>query len=520
MLLPLLPDYRVRQRDYLLEIARALTQELNLDKLLGRILRISVEMLAGQAGLIALRAEGGGWRVVASQGIHSSFLRAAEAYLAQVPEEEDPQRYELPEINRLFNELAQMASKGLLSGFGLPLAAGNRVLGIILIFRGYEGALSSNDYTLLDSFASQAAVAVQNAQLYTQSNRERSRLTGLLDSLADGVLILAADHRIERCNPAMARMLQLKVDDVVVRKHEEVIAWMRPPAGQTLEQAEADGWPLSPHAHLYVEGDLKRNSGIPLPVGITYAPLVSDEGGLVNIILTVRDITKFRQADELKSTFISIISHELKTPVALIKGYVSTLRRDDAEWDPAIVQDSLEVIEEEADRLAGLIENLLDASRLQAGGMTLKHTDLSLPDLAGRVAERMQTQTKNHTIHSEFPDYFPVVLADENRIQQVLTNLVGNAIKYAPDGEIRINGEVRADNVIICVSDQGPGIAPEDIPHVFDRFYRGTDMAKFTKGAGLGLYLTRAIVEAHGGRIWVDTSPGQGTRMYFSLPRE
>jgi signal transduction histidine kinase len=152
--------------------------------------------------------------------------------------------------------------------------------------------------------------------------------------------------------------------------------------------------------------------------------------------------------------------------------------------------------------------------------MALKRMDLYLPDLAGRVAERMQTQSTNHTIRSEFPDYFPVVLADENRIQQVLTNLVGNAIKYTPSGEIRISGEVRADTVIICVGDEGPGIAPEDIPHVFDRFYRGPDMAKHTKGAGLGLYLSRAIVEAHGGRIWVDTVPGQGTRMYFSLPRE
>ena len=126
------------------------------------------------------------------------------------------------------------------------------------------------------------------------------------------------------------------------------------------------------------------------------------EGGLLNIIGTVRDITKFRQADELKSTFVSIISHELKTPVALIKGYVSTLRRDDARWDPEIVQDSLEVIEEEADRLAGMIENLLDASRLQAGGLAIKRMDVSLPELAARVAERMQTQSTDHTIASNF----------------------------------------------------------------------------------------------------------------------
>ena len=529
MLNPLLPDFRrVRLRDYLLEIARALTQELDLDKLLGRILRISVEMLDGQAGLIALREEGGsrrkpnpnGWRVVVTQGIPVAFLRAAESYMARIPTDEDPHGFELPEISRLFNELAQTASLGLLTGFGLPLVARGRVVGIILIFRTAGGSFSNDDYVLLDSFANQAAVAVQNAQLYSSATRERARVAALLDSLGDGMLILSADNRVERCNPAMAGLLGLKAEDVIGMFHEEAVRWARQPQGMTLETAEADGWPLSPHAHLYVEGDLNRQSGRPVPVGVTYTPLISPEGGLINIIATVRDITKFRQADEMKSTFISIISHELKTPVALIKGYVSTLRREDADWDPAIVQDSLEVIEEEADRLAGLIENLLDASRLQAGGLALKRADLFLPDLAQRVAERMQTQSQRHTFVTGFPANFPVVLADENRIQQVLTNLVGNAIKYSPEGEIRISGEVRSGSVIVCVSDHGPGIAPEDIPHIFDRFYRAPDMARHTKGAGLGLYLSRAIVEAHNGTIWVDTAPGQGTRIYFSLPRE
>ena len=527
MLSPLLPDFRrVRLRDYLLEIARALTQELDLDKLLGRILRISVEMLDGQAGIIALRNDPSlrrgeaGWRMAVSQGVPVAFLRVAESYLARFPMDEDPQRFELPEINRLFNEMAHMASLGVLTGFGLPMVARQRVVGIILIFRAVGGSFSADDYTLLDSFANQAAVAVQNAQLYTTSNRERARVTALLDSLADGVLILSADNRIERCNPAMARLLGVDQETVIFERHEDIVRWARPPQGLTLEKAEADGWPLTPHAHLYVEGELIRPSGMPVPVGVTYTPLISPEGSLINIISTVRDITKFRQADEIKSTFISIVSHELKTPVALIKGYVSTLRRDDVEWDTDIVQDSLAIIEEEADRLSNMIENLLDASRLQAGAMALKRSDLFLPDLARRIAERMQIQTQQHTICTDFPEHFPVVLADENRIQQVLTNLVGNAIKYSQDGEIRISGEARADTVIVCVGDHGPGIAPEDIPHVFDRFYRAPDMARHTKGTGLGLYLSRAIVEAHSGMIWVDTAPGQGTRIYFSLPRE
>jgi len=272
---------------------------------------------------------------------------------------------------------------------------------------------------------------------------------------------------------------------------------------------------------LYTEGDLERTGNLPLPVGITYAPLVNAENELVNIIATVRDITRFREAEELKSTFISVISHELKTPVALIKGYVSTLRREDATWDRKIVADSLQVIEEESDRLTDLIENLLDASRLQAGALSMTKTDLALDLLAERIAERFRTQTQLHTIRVTFPPNFPVVAGDEERISQVFTNLLSNAIKYSPaGGEIRITGEVRPNYVIVCVSDPGPGIAPEDIPHVFDRFYRSSEASRKTKGAGLGLYLARAVIEAHEGRIWIDPKPGDGARICFSLPQK
>jgi PAS domain S-box-containing protein len=510
----MLPDFRVRQRDYLLEIARAITQELDLEKLLARILRIAVEMLAGQAGIIAFK-ESGSWRVAAAQGIPPAFLRYLEPLLA----EEKVAELDVQELNRMLKELAYSASMGLLNGVGLPLVAHKQVIGVIFIFRSYPDVFSPNDKLLLQSFADQAAIAIFNAQLYTQISYEKQRLDALLDSAADGILILTADHNIERVNTASERMLGLPRAEIVGQPHDQIIRWARNPEGQTLEEAEAKGWPLTSNAYLYVEGDLQRPEPPNLPVGITYAPLLSSEGNLRNIIVTVRDITKFRTADEIKNTFVSIVSHELKTPVALIKGYVSTLRRDDASWDRAIVQDSLQVIEEEADRLASMIEDLLDASRLQAGGLKPSQSDISLPAIAERLAERFRTQTRKHTLIVDFPEKFPVILADEDRIEQVLSNLISNALKYAPQGEICITGQVRPEQVIVCVSDEGPGIAPEDIPHVFDRFYRSTGAVKLTKGAGLGLYLARAIIEAHGGRIWVDPKPNSGAQICFSLPR-
>jgi len=516
----MLPDFRVRQRDYLLEIGRAITQELNLDNLLARILYISAEMLAGQAGLIALRSEAGGWSVASSHGIPPAFLNYLDPLLAAIPDHPDPAQFEIPKINRLLQEVTLIASLGLLTGVGLPLSVYGVVIGMIFIFRNYSVRFSANDQALLQSFADQAAIAVRNAQLYTQIRREKQRLDTLLDSAADGILILTSEHVIERSNPAFARLLSQPVSEISGKRHADIIRWTRLENGLSLEQAETGGWPLTPNATLYVEGDLERPSLHPLPVGITYAPLLSQEGVLVNIIATVRDITRFREAEELKSTFISVISHELKTPVALIKGYVGTLRREDADWNREIVRDSLEVIEEEADRLTELIENLLDASRLQTGTLSLNRSDVALAQTAERIAARFRTQTNKHTIVVDMSPDFPVILADEKRLEQVFYNLLSNAVKYSPNGgEIRISGQTRSEHVILCVSDHGPGIAAEDIPHVFDRFYRSPESSRKTKGAGLGLFLARAVIEAHGGRVWVDPRPDSGARVCFSLPR-
>ena len=177
----MLPDYRVRQRDYLLEITRALTEELDLDKLLGRILHISIEMLTGQSGLIALRTDEGHWRVRVSHGLSQAFLQYLEPFLEKIPPQTEAYgNSEIPEINRLLKQLTFAASMGLLTGVGLALKARKKVVGVIFIFRSSPEIFSNNDRQLLTSFADQAAIAVQNAQLYRQIKYEKQRMDALI----------------------------------------------------------------------------------------------------------------------------------------------------------------------------------------------------------------------------------------------------------------------------------------------------------------------------------------------------
>ena len=516
----MLPDYRIRQRDYLLEVAQAISQELDIDILLKQILQYSTELLAGQASLIALRDERQGWQMVVTRGFSMDEITNLDELFDSVRTRQDPLRKEIPEISKKLRKMMQDADRGVATNVGLPLRTKKEVIGVIFIFRDYASRFSKNDQKLLQNFANQASVAIQNAKLYTQISDEKERMDALLDAVADGILIMNPSKRITRINPTFARIWGEHRDCIVGKRHDEIINFYSVDHGMTLENAEAGGWPLSSNTSFYVEGDLILPDESFLPVGITYAPLKSKDGNLMNIIASVRDISHFRQAEEIKSTFISVVSHELKTPVALIKGYVSTLRREDASWERDVIQDSLEVIEEESDRLAELIDNLLDASRIEAGALAMNATDLSIPRLATHIAEIFEGQSDSHPIEVVFPKNFPIVLGDENRISQVFKNLISNAIKYSKyGGKIKIDGYVRKQGVVICVSDQGPGISDQDAPRIFDRFYRAESAMRVHKGAGLGLYLTRAIIEAHNGSIWVDNTYQDGAKICFSLPK-
>ncbi len=519
---------QLRQRDYLLRISRAMTARLDLPSLLRLILNSAVDMVGAEVGLLVLRQPDGRLAPQAIFGLQPARAAQVAALLRESRELASPgdAGLGLPELSLPL--LSAAAGIPLRQVVQMPLRSEDELVGAIYALRSGGAAFGVNERQVLQSFADQAAIAVRNARLYEQVSAEKRRLDAIIDNSANGVLILAPDRRVQVMNRALSVMTGWAADEArgepcwkVLPLENATGSNLCAAAGAPVLPREIDPGELAQAQTSYhVEGDLVRPGGSRLTLGVTYTPLYDNEGRLLNIIGNVVDITRFREAEQMKSTFVSVISHELKTPVALIKGYAGTLRRPDAAWDPETLADGLAVIEEEADRLNALIDNLLDASRIQAGVFKLERSEVDLPRLARKVVEGFRLQTSIHPFEMDFPDDLPAVFADEARIRQVLDNLVSNAIKYSPrGGSIRIGAWPDAPGVTVYVADQGIGIPAAEQGRLFDSFYRvDSGLRRQTKGTGLGLYLCKAIVEAHDGRIWVRSEPGRGSTFFFTLP--
>ena len=256
-------------------------------------------------------------------------------------------------------------------------------------------------------------------------------------------------------------------------------------------------------------------------------------GALRQAQATAEMLAEKNRLEDMQSTFVSIVSHELQTPVAIIKSYAATLGREDADWPPETIQRVSHNIEEECDRLHRLITDLLDLSRIQAGRVAIRLGSVDLPELASEVCEQLASRAPRHSLRSSFPPSFPLIRGDADNLRRALFNLAENAIKYSPNGgEVLIAGEIAPRGVrvgdtaleepcvVVRVIDHGIGIPEAERERIFHRFHRAdTRLSRTTAGVGLGLYITRAAVEAHGGMIWVESAgPGRGSTFVVVLP--
>ncbi|NLD42800.1 MAG: cell wall metabolism sensor histidine kinase WalK, partial [Chloroflexi bacterium] len=334
---------------------------------------------------------------------------------------------------------------------------------------------------------------------------EQRLLSTVLSRMADGAIITDAGGRVRLINPAAARLLESPADAVgrsfaqVARNHQLVDLWRA--ASEAGEAREATIEVLRPNLFLRA----------------IVTPLDADSTG--ETLTIVQDLTQVRRLETVRRDFVSNISHELRNPLASLKALVETLR-DGAIEDPDAAERFLNSAETEVDALTQMVQELLELSRIESGRVSLHPEPVTAKALLARPAERLRPQAERAgvAIETAVPPDLPLALADVERLQQVIINIVHNAIKFTPaGGRISLSAQAAGNEVVLSIRDTGAGIPAKDLPRIFERFFK-TDRARSGGGTGLGLAIAKHIVQAHGGRIWAESVEGRGSAFHIALP--
>jgi two-component system, OmpR family, phosphate regulon sensor histidine kinase PhoR len=337
---------------------------------------------------------------------------------------------------------------------------------------------------------------------HSTMDAERARLATVLDQITDGVLIADSNGMIQFANPASGRLFQTSKPvgrsiAEVVRHHQLVEAWRRSQQTRLLQSESVE----VPTRHQFLQ--------------LVVIPDRHSSGSL----LLVQDLTRIRRLETVRRDFISNLSHELRTPLASLKALTETLQ-DGALEDPPAARRFIEQIQIEVDALSQMVTELLELSRIESGRLTLDLRPVAPHDLLHSAAKRMRLHADRAglDLRVECTENLPQVAIDLQRLEQVLVNLIHNAVKFTREGgEIVLLGEAGSGEVRFGVQDTGIGIPAEDVSRIFERFYR-VDKSRTGSGTGLGLSIAKHIVEAHKGRIWVDSVEGQGSTFRFTIP--
>jgi len=332
---------------------------------------------------------------------------------------------------------------------------------------------------------------------------ERARLATVLDQLTDGVLIADSHGLIQFANPAAGKLFQTsnpiqRSITEVVRNHQLVEAWRR---CQQTRQMQTESVEV-PARHQFLQ--------------LVVIPDTHSSGSL----LLVQDLTRLRRLETVRRDFVSNLSHELRTPLASLKALAETLQ-EGALDDPPAARHFIDQIQVEVDALTQMVNELLELSKIESGRFTLDLAPVAACDLLASASRRMQLQAERAglNLRVECEDDLPNVRIDSQRLEQVLVNLIHNAVKFTrAGGEVALMAEAVDGSVRFAVRDSGVGISEEEVPRIFERFYR-VDKSRTGSGTGLGLSIAKHIVEAHGGKIWVESVDGRGSTFYFTIPQ-
>jgi two-component system phosphate regulon sensor histidine kinase PhoR len=355
---------------------------------------------------------------------------------------------------------------------------------------------------------------------YTRVAEEQSKILAAIEASQDAIWVSDAGRRMVMVNSALERLIGRRREELlgricydIVGLHDHDGASICSDACPYLHSTDASG---------RVEGYISTASRKEVWVEISYGCVTDPDGHLAGTVHIVRDLTQRKEIERLKDEFISTVSHELRTPLNHIKGFATTLLQTDVVWDAATQRDFLGSINREADRLANLVEKILHLSSLEAGGLPMEKEWYQVNDLIDGALQRRRSLTADRPVDLCLSPDLPVLFVDGREIEVVLINLIENAVKYSHPGTlITLSAEHQGQQVVFSVADQGIGIPAEHLERIFERFYRVNDVGGVghrAPGTGLGLAICRRIVEAHSGRIWVESTPGVGSRFYFSLP--
>jgi len=354
--------------------------------------------------------------------------------------------------------------------------------------------------------------AERRSRLESLVRGERDRMLAMLENMDEGVLIAGPDYTIRFLNQSMKK----DFGDGIGLTCYQYLHSFDEPCGGLCRLSEVVGGKVEKWEYNFPDGRTFEVVGSPF----------ADSDGTMCQLATFRNITQRKQVelelielDRLKSELVSNVSHELRSPLTSIKGIVSSLLQTDVEWDSDTREMLLTGVSEETDRLASLVTNLLNMSKIEAGVWKPEKERLSIGDIINETMEQQKWVHKNHVFETQLETVLPDVCVDYNQIKQVLINLLENAVAYSDEGTvITVAARVVGSELEVSVSDQGGGIPAEDLDKLFDKFYRGSRKRQRPGGTGLGLAICQAVVEAHDGRIWAESESLHGSTFCFILP--
>ncbi|MEO8392880.1 MAG: ATP-binding protein, partial [Chloroflexota bacterium] len=385
----------------------------------------------------------------------------------------------------------------------VPVMREDRVIAVISIEHRRLNAFTDDHLSFVAKLAARAGVAIDNARLYSEAVREREKLSHIVSEIADIVMVIGNDDRVVIINQSGIAALHLPAEDTLIgRPYTEVLE--NTPVMPVIQQARAS------RQIMVAEIDLNGNRTY-------YAELATQPE--IGLIVVMHDITPLKQTDELKRELVATVSHDLKQPLSVMNGYLELLQmqqRLDARGENFV-----RMIARSIEHMRHLIDDVLDLAKIESG-IELETRPVVVNQLINDCVDAVRplADGKSMKLEVNVENSLPELAGDPNRLQQIFSNLVGNAVKYTPaQGKVWISVERLDRNLRFMVKDNGMGISPEDQAHIFDRFYRvRRPETENIEGTGLGLAIVKKLIEAHKGQIGLESSLGEGTTFYVTLP--